>query len=424
VLGEAARAGCRWCDLEIETAEHFSASALRKALAPAKLLISAHDFAGMPADVPALVARLKRCGAHAVKIAATCNGLAEVGRLLTLARKRGLVAIPMGQSAEAARILALREGSELAYASVGDTVAPGQLTLDAMRTTYCLGRRFGRSNRLTRRTQVYGVIGDPIGHSLSPLMHNAGFAARGMDAVYLPFLVKDLVDFVEAVRRFRVVGFSVTLPHKETILKHLDACDPLAAEIGAVNTVQVRGKGRLYGYNTDYIGVLRSIERHMPLAGSRVVLIGAGGSARAAAFALARNRAKVFVWARRREQAAALARAVGGEAIERGALHTERFDAIVNCTPIGLYPHGGSPLEPQELNARIVMDLIYRPMKTELLQQAERKGIAVISGVEMFIAQGAAQWEAWMGRRAPMAVMRRAVISALAAGEKAIGFRS
>jgi 3-dehydroquinate dehydratase / shikimate dehydrogenase len=424
VLGEAARAGCRWCDLEIEAAEHFSAPTLRKAVAPAKLLISAHDFAGMPENVPALIARLKRCGAHAVKIAATCNSLADVGRLLMPARKGGLVAIPMGQSAEAARILALREGSELAYASVHDTVAPGQLTLQAMRTDYRLARRFGRSRRLTSRTQVYGVIGDPIGHSLSPLMHNAGFAALGMDAVYLPFLVKGLDDFVEAVRRFRFAGFSVTLPHKETILKYLDGCDPLAAEIGAVNTVQVRGKGRLYGYNTDYTGVLQSIEQHMPLAGSRVVLIGAGGSARAAAFALARRQAKVFVWARRQEQAAALAQAVGGQAIERGALRMERFDALVNCTPVGMYPRGGSPLDPRELNARIVMDLIYRPMKTELLQQAERKGIAVISGVEMFLAQGAAQWEAWMGRRAPTTVMRRAVIAALATGEQAAGSKS
>jgi 3-dehydroquinate dehydratase/shikimate dehydrogenase len=185
-----------------------------------------------------------------------------------------------------------------------------------------------------------------------------------------------------------------------------------------VNTVRVRRGGRLYGYNTDYAGVLQSIERHVPLAGSRVLLVGAGGSARAAAFALAKNGSSVVVWARRPAKARELASAVGGETIDRPALRKEKFDAIVNCTPVGMYPGGGSPLETAELNARVVMDLIYRPLKTELLKKAERRGIAVISGVEMFLAQGAAQWEIWTGRRAPVEVMRRPVLSALAAEEK------
>jgi 3-dehydroquinate dehydratase / shikimate dehydrogenase len=420
ILGRAARAGFKWCDVEIETAARFTPAALRKALSPAKLLISAHDFHGMPRDVGRLLDRLKRCGAGAVKIAATCRTLSDVRRLLKPAhRRRDFVAIPMGETGNAARILALREGSALAYASMTHAVAPGQLTLEEMRQTYQLGRCFGKSaSGMTRRTRLYGVIGDPIGHSLSPLMHNAAFAARSLDAVYLRFRVRDLDDFLEAVRRFGILGFSVTLPHKANILKYLDGCDPLAAEIGAVNTVQVQGGGRLYGYNTDYTGVLRAIERHVPLAGSRVLLVGAGGSARAAAFALAASGASVLVWARRPAKARELARAVDGEAIERAALRAEKFDAIVNCTPVGMHPGGGSPLKAKELNARVVMDLIYRPRKTELLKMAERRGSAVISGVEMFLAQGAAQWEIWTGRRAPTQVMRRAVVSALAAEEK------
>jgi shikimate dehydrogenase len=250
-------------------------------------------------------------------------------------------------------------------------------------------------------------------------MHNAAFATRGIDALYLPFHVRDLSDFIEAVRAFDISGFSVTLPHKQSILRHLDGCDPLAAEVGAVNTVVVRGGKRLYGYNTDYVGVLRAIERRVPLAASRVLLLGAGGSARAVAFALAKGGAAVGVWARRPAQARALARAVGGEAVERGALRRESFDAIANCTPVGMYPGGGSPLEASELNARVVMDLIYRPRKTELLRRAERRGIATISGVEMFLAQGIAQWEIWTGARAPEAAMRRAVVTALAAEERA-----
>jgi 3-dehydroquinate dehydratase/shikimate dehydrogenase len=288
---------------------------------------------------------------------------------------------------------------------VAQAVAPGQISLQAMRQVYRLNRRFGRSARcVTPRTRLYGVIGDPIAHSLSPLMHNAAFAARGVDAVYVPFRVRNLDDFIEAVRAFGISGFSVTLPHKERILDYLDGCHPLAAEIGAVNTIVVRGGKRLYGYNTDYAGVL---------------LLGAGGSARAAAFALAKQGARVAIWARRRARAQALARAAGGEAIDRHALRRETFDAIVNCTPVGMHPGGGSPLKAAELHARVVMDLIYRPRKTELLRRAERRGIAVISGVEMFLEQGAAQWEIWTGRRAPRNVMRRAVASALAAEEKA-----
>ena len=151
-----------------------------------------------------------------------------------------------------------------------------------------------RADRITRRTRVYGVIGNPIGHSLSPQLQNAGFRARGIDAVYLPFLVRDLKDFCNSIAALRMKGFSVTLPHKEAILRYLDDCDELAASIGAVNTVSVRANGKLFGYNTDYVGVLRALERRMPLRGSRVLIFGAGGVARAVAFAL--SRAGAFGW--------------------------------------------------------------------------------------------------------------------------------
>jgi 3-dehydroquinate dehydratase/shikimate dehydrogenase len=209
------------------------------------------------------------------------------------------------------------------------------------------------------------------------------------------------------------MGIAVTIPHKEAILRFLDGCDPLAARIGAVNTVVVRGGGRLYGYNTDYVGVLRSLEQRMRLAGSRVLLFGAGGAAKAAAFALAQAGSIVCLSARRPERARSLARAVGGHVVGRAELTKEYFDAIVNCTPVGMHPRGGSPLRAAELNCRIVMDMVYRPRDTELLRLARRKGIEVISGVEMFLAQGFAQYEIWTGERAPESAMRRAVVSVL-----------
>ncbi len=268
----------------------------------------------------------------------------------------------MGDDVLAARVLALRRGSALAYASIGQATAPGQVSLDALQTVYRLDRRFGASRSgPARGTRIYGVIGDPIGHSLSPLMHNAAFAARKVSAILLPFHVKNLRDFLASVEPFGIAGFGVTLPHKQAILRYLDDCDPLAAQVGAVNTVVVRRGGRLSGYNTDYVGVLRAIECRVPLRGSRVLLVGAGGAARAAAFALAHAGAVVAICARRPAQARALARAVAGSVVERHSLRREFFDAIVNCTPVGMHPGGGSPLDARELNCRVVMDLIYRP---------------------------------------------------------------
>lgn len=421
LLKEAVAAGCGWCDVEVETAQKLGIGELKNALAPARLLISAHDFKRLPENLPALVRRLDAFSGDAIKIAAASRSLADVRRLLELVRgRRDVVAVPMGEGMPAARILALRQGSALAYAPVARSTAPGQIAFHEIEPLYRLRRRFGRSKvGLNPKTRLYGVIGDPIAHSHSPLMHNAAFAQSHKDAIYLPFHVRDLADFISAIERFQVAGFSVTLPHKERILRYLDRCDPLAAEIGAVNTVVVRA-GKLYGYNTDFTGVLRAIERRLPLASSSVLLIGAGGSARAAAFALARAGATLSIWARRPGRASALARAVGGNAVDRREIARRSFDAIVNCTPVGMHPYDGSPLESRELNCQVVMDLIYRPLKTELMRRAERRGIETISGVDMFVAQGIAQWELWMGEHAPERVMRRVVLDALRNEEKPI----
>ena len=421
ILALAAQAGCKWCDVEIETARHFEPGEISQALAPACVMVSYHDFRGTPQNLVAIVGRLRRAGGQAVKIAARSNSVSDSARICEFARGGSrIVAIPMGEFGFAGRVLALRSGSALAYAAIEQATAPGQLSLKTMMDLY-------RAVRITRRTRVYAVIGNPIGHSLSPLLHNVAFQWRKFEAVFVPFLVRDLRDFLGSVESFGVAGFAVTIPHKEAILKYLDGCDPLAAQIGAVNTVVVRGGGQLYGYNTDYVGVLRSLERRLRLAGSRVLLLGAGGAARAAAFALAQAGSIVCISARRPERAVALARAAGGVALPRAELCREYFDAIVNCTPVGMHVSSparkarnrgakaaaGAPLRSAELNCRIVMDMVYRPRDTELLRIAQRKGIETISGVEMFLAQGAAQYEIWTGERAPESILRRAVITAL-----------
>jgi 3-dehydroquinate dehydratase/shikimate dehydrogenase len=406
-LVQARSAGCQWCDLEMETFQDLPPGFVRQYPVPDRVLLSIHDFDGTP-KLPRRVRVAPQSLVDGVKIAAKSQTLSDAMRLLKLARQsEKFVAVPMGDVGLPARILALREGSELAYAPVGDSTAPGQVSLHDLKYLY-------RAHELTRKTAVYGVIGNPICHSLSPLLHNTGFATHRVDAVYLPFLVEKLADFLAAIPDLGIRGFSVTLPHKQSILRHLKECEPLAAQIGAVNTVVVRKNGSLYGCNTDYVGVLRALEKILHINGSRALIFGAGGSARAAAFALAQAGATVVICARREKAAFELAHAVGGEVIPRRALRTQFFDAVLNATPVGMHPnHGISPLKSAELNCRIMMDLIYRPQKTQLLKLAERKGIRTVSGVEMFIAQGVAQWEIWMEKRAPENAMRRAVISAL-----------
>jgi 3-dehydroquinate dehydratase/shikimate dehydrogenase len=413
-LAEAVSAGCAWYDLEIETLRRCPPELVDVLLGDARQLASAHFFRRMPKSLPGVARELTRFRPDAIKIAVQCNSLKDSRKLLGFARRLpNVVAVPMGDVALPARFLALRPKHGFAYAPVEHATAPGQISLKEMKRLY-------RADRIDLRTRVYGVIGNPIGHSLSPAMQNAGFAARRMNAVYLPFLVRELKDFIDSLGPLAIQGFSVTLPYKERVIDYLDGCDPLAARIGAVNTVVVRGGGKLYGYNTDYVGVLRSVERRMPLPGSRVLVLGAGGAARAVGFALAQAGADVCVSARREARAKSLARALDGEAIPRSRLKREFFDAIVNATPVGMYPQNGrSPLEANELNCRLVFDTIYRPRLTRLLKLAVRRGIEIVPGVEMFVAQGTAQWEIWTGERAPMKTMRDAVLHALAGEEQA-----
>lgn len=407
MLLEALRAGCTWFDLEVETSSKCPPGLLDVLLGQGKYLSSAHFFGGMPRDLKRAVKAASHPSADAIKIAARCDSLREARELLGASRqRRDPVIVPMGDVALPARILALREGSALAYAPVENATAPGQVNLAELKGLY-------RADRLTRTTRLYGVIGDPVGHSLSPRMHNAAFRARGINAVYLPFLVRDLRDFVDSIRPMGIAGFSITLPHKQKIMDYLDRCDPLAREIGAVNTVLVQ-ESRLHGSNTDYIGVLRTLERRIALRGSRILIVGAGGAARSVAFALGKAGANVCIMARKPGRAKALARAMGGQAIERRALAREFFDVIVNATPVGMHPGSAeSPLDARELNCHLLFDTIYRPRTTRLMQLAARKGIETVSGLEMFLAQGAAQWELWTGKRAPLDAMRRAVIDAL-----------
>ena len=393
-LAEAIRAGCSWYDLDIETSSACPPELLQVMLGDAHRIASVHYFRRPPSDYEGVISRLSNSEADLIKIAAQCDSYAQTAKLLSLAHShRNVIAIPMGDLSVPTRILALRGRNGFGYAPVSTSTAPGQTSLQTLKSLY-------RADRLNAKTQIYGVIGDPIGHSLSPLMHNAGISGPPRQRHLSAFPGSRPPRLSR--RRFADSAspdFSVTIPHKQTILRHLDDCDPLAAEIGAVNTVVVRGDGKLYGYNTDYVGVLRALERtNSPARQPRADFWRGRRRARRCLCAGARRSHRLRLRAAP-ETSAALARAVGGQAIPRAALRQEFFDAIVNATPVGMYPLSTNRrLQANELNCRLVFDLIYRPRKTKLLQLAARRGIETVSGVDMFIAQGTAQWEIWTGR--------------------------
>lgn len=268
---------------------------------------------------------------------------------------------------------------------------------------------------ITSKTQLYAVIGNPVAHSLSPLMHNAAFGRLGIDAVYVAFHVTNVAAAISGIRAMGIQGVSVTIPHKIAVMDHLDEVSPAARAIGAVNTIINRG-GHLVGDNSDGRGAMAALTRHCPLKGRQVAVIGAGGAARAVAFAAAAEGGQVTIINRSRAPGEALARAVGG--IYRplaGDNPVGDCDILVNTTPVGMTPHDTvSPVSPAALRpAMIVMDAVYAPLDTWLLRDARRAGCHTIDGLDMFVEQGALQFEWWTGRRAPAPLMKSTVAAAL-----------
>ncbi len=258
------------------------------------------------------------------------------------------------------------------------------------------------------RTRVHAIIGNPVGHSLSPAMHNAAFAARGMNRVYVPFEVTDLAAAVAGIRGLGLAGVSVTIPHKQGVIDLLDEVEPVAAAIGAVNTIVI-DNGRLTGHNTDWIGANQALAGAMDLKGGRVALLGAGGAARAIGFGLKEAGATVVIVNRSRKRGESLARDLGCDFVPLEEVATVSAAGLVNATSIGMEPDAGkSPVEAAILkNFPVVMDIVYAPLTTRLLEEAAAAGCRVVNGLEMLLYQGAAQFELWTGEPAPLEVMRR-----------------
>jgi len=412
VLRDAARLGATYVDVE-----HDALAALGD-VPPAKVVVSYHDFAGTPADLGSIHARLARTGAAVVKVAVMARHILDTVAVLRVLKAATVptIALSMGPRGVLTRVLAPKFGGLLTYASLEERneAGPGQIPLRQMRDLY-------RVHRIGRGTRVYGVIADPVGHSLSPRIHNAAFAEVGLDAVYLPLWVEgDPAAFVRAMREFEVDGYSVTIPHKQAVMAAADELEPLARRIGAVNTLLRRPDGRLFATNTDWTAGLASIEAVVGegwLRGKRALVLGAGGVGRAMAFGLLQRGADVTLADVDGARADALAAEVGAAVCPLGAVASAACDLLLNCTPIGMHPNTDATPPARGLlrPGLVVYDAVYNPLQTRLLHEAREAGCRTVAGIDHFVRQAVEQFELWTGRPAPVETMHHVVVEALGA---------
>jgi 3-dehydroquinate dehydratase / shikimate dehydrogenase len=425
-LADCAAAGAEYVDYEPDAAR-----ALPRAGAT-KRIVSMHDFSQTPADLAAIHARLAACDADVVKLATMAREPQDVFRMLRLVRNASAesgaahpptVGLCMGEIGAPSRILGAVCGAPWSYAAADEAsaVAPGQLTFDVLRNLY-------RYESISAETLVACVIGDPIGHSLSPLVHNRALSAAEIDGVYVAFRVPTdgLDDFVRDARQFGMSGVSVTIPHKEGALRSVGRLDEAARAIGAVNTLVFETGGETLGYNTDEPGALDPLEAAYPrphgdtspLRGRTALVLGAGGAARAIVYGLFRRGAQVVVANRNAARAEELATGLECRVVAWDERSAVPYDVLVNCTPLGMHPDAdGTPLDAAYLRPEaVVFDTVYNPEPTRLLREATERGCRTVLGSEMFVGQAARQFRYFFGCDAPLDVMRRAIRERLHAG--------
>lgn len=403
----AARGDAVWWDIEGDLVESISPDWSR-------VIVSHHDFSGVPTDLDQIYERLSHTPARVLKIAVQANDVVDclpVFKLLDRARAEGreLIAIAMGNAGIATRILGPSRGAFLTYGPLDDegATAPGQVNAHKLRSLYNI-------DKIDEETIVCGLVGLPVMHSVSPHIHNTAFASEDVNGVYLPFEVSDVNAFFKRMvhpltreLNWDLRGFSITAPHKQAVMQCLDGIEPSAKEIGAVNTVVVE-HDRLLGYNTDAAGFIDPLLRSMgSLAQRKVAIIGAGGAARAAIWALKQQEALVTLFARDPAKADPLAKSFGISCAPLSSASFAGYDLVVNATP-------QSPATREQLSgAGCVYDLVYNPIDTRLLREARAVGCATLGGLEMLVAQAKIQFKLWTGKEFNSSDMLAAAESAL-----------
>lgn len=379
-----------------------------------RVIVSHHDFNGVPDDLEQIYERLAATQARIVKIAVQANDITDCIRVFQLLdrasnEQRELIAIAMGNAGIATRILGPARGAFLTYGSLEDetATAPGQVNARALRSVY-------RIDEIDRETTICGLVGLPVMHSVSPHMHNAAFAKAGVNGVYLPLEVRDVESFVRRMIHpktreldWNLRGLSVTAPHKSSLMELLDRVDPVAEEVGAVNTVVVEGQ-ELHGYNTDVHGLVAPLRQVLgSVKDLRVAVIGAGGAARAAVWALKREQANVTLFARAPIKAASVSEAFEIQCEALPAASFRGYDVVINATP-------ECPAKAEQLaGAGLVYDLIYNPIETGFLKEGRAAGCETLGGLNMLVEQARLQFELWTGKTLPADIMHDAAIAAL-----------
>jgi 3-dehydroquinate dehydratase/shikimate dehydrogenase len=412
ILAKASAVGCQLLDVELQTAQKCKPAQLQKLRSRSALILSFHDFRATK-KLDETLEKMRAFPADFYKVVSTATTLSDnVAMIQFLGREadnNSLIGMCMGEQGLISRVLGVRAGSVFTFASAspGEETAPGQVTAQELRSLY-------RIESVDAATRVYGVAGDPVSHSLSPAIMNAAFRRENVNAVYLALHAKTLKDLLYCVREIPIHGLSITMPYKEAILSHLDNTDSHTTKIGACNTVVRAQDGKLYGFNTDTSGVVRPLERRLTtLQDAKILVLGAGGAARAAVFGLKERGAEVYILNRSLAPAQKLARRARARAIKRADLKKYAFDVIVNATPVGMGNSRETPLQEKEINARYVFDMIYDPPETQLLKLAKQRGAQIIPGIEMFVHQGARQFEIWTGKPAPQDDMMQVVMLAM-----------
>jgi len=265
---------------------------------------------------------------------------------------------------------------------------------------------------------LFAVLGDPVSHSLSPVMHNRALSDVGYNGVYLAFRVKDIGEAVSGIKALDIKGASITIPHKVSVIPFLDELDDTAEKIGAVNTI-INRQGVLTGYNSDCLGAVKAISEKTAIKDKDAVIIGAGGAARAIGFGIISEGGRVTVLNRTVGKGEKLARDLGSEFQHISNLKKTKCQILINTTPVGMIPDTDAmPVKSDDLEkSMVVMDIIYNPLKTRLIKEAENIGCMTIDGISMFVYQGAFQFELWTGKKAPVEVMKKAVLNALGRGD-------
>ncbi len=413
LLKEAISLGAEYVDIELSSGKE-AINGLIQNKGSCRVIVSHHNLKETPSgkELGRIYDEIKKTCCDIIKIATLANDITDNIKLFDIAKKAGkegrkTIALCMGEKGEISRILYKVFGNYLTYASLADgkESAPGQLTSGMMKDVF-------RADKLNRSTKICGVIGKPARYSRGIYIFNPAFEKQKLNAAYLRLEVDDVGRFIREFRKLNIGGFAVTTPHKEEIMKHLDEVDETAKKIGAVNTI-VAKNGKLKGYNTDCTGAKKALEEKTQLKGRKVVVLGAGGAAKAVAFMLAREGCKLTVLNRTVEKARALAKKLKcGYGAPEDIKHTD-YDVLINCTTAGMLPNDKETPVDKKYLKNIVMDIVYKPPVTRLLKEAKDAGCTTIDGLTMLLHQATGQFELWTGRKAPIELMRRTLWKSL-----------